>query len=118
MQSTKNVDVKERIPQSQVETEEAKINIEICILNKVSAQIPGKLFYHTNTAKPIIVITDGPRATRMREELERSNRFIFCENNEEAIRSTILSVMNNSIEVSQEGRGYYSPYRICKQIIS
>lgn len=118
LESTKNVTVMKRIPQSRVETEEAKTNIEICILNRVSAQIPGKLFYHTNTDKPIIVILDGPRANNMRTELERSHRFIFCDNDEASIKETISGIINMPIHTGLAERGYYSPSRVCSQILS
>ena len=118
LKSTDNITVMERIPQSQVEKEEAKTNIEICVLNRVSAQIPGKLFYHTNTDKPIIVILDGPRGSTMRTELEKSNRFIFCDNDEKSIIDTLVGLINMPIHIGKDERNYYSPERICGQILS
>ncbi len=117
LSNTENVIVKDRIPLSHVETEESKTNIEICLLNRVSAQIPGKVFYHTNTSKPIIVILDGPRAQEIQKELAKSKRFHFCENNEESIISTINSVIDSSNDISKEAREYYSPEKVCRQII-
>ena len=117
LKSTDNITIMKRIPQSQVEKEEAKTNIEICILNRVSAQIPGKLFYHTNTDKPIIVILDGPRALSMRNELDKSKRFIFCENDEKSIEESLVKLINSPIHIGQTERNYYSPKRICEQIL-
>ena len=118
LKSTNNVTIMKRIPQSRVEMEEAKTNIEICILNRVSAQIPGKLFYHTNTDKPIIVILDGPRAKSIRTELKRSHRFVFCDNDEVSIQKTLSEIIKTPIRTGSSEKDYYSPSRVCGQILS
>ena len=118
LKCTRNVSIMKRVPQSQVAIEEAKTNIEICVLNRVSAQIPGKLFYHTNTDKPIIVILDGPRANSIRAELDKSHRFIFCDNNEISIKDTINEIIDGSMNIDLSNIDFYSPSRVCSQILS
>lgn len=77
LKSTNNVTIMKIIPQSAGGEEEAKINIAICVLNRVSAQILEKLFYNGNTDKSIIVILDDLRANSMKTELNISQRFYF-----------------------------------------
>lgn len=44
-----NIEVLNRVPQSEVASLEAGSDVYICILNKHGIQIPGKVFYLTDT---------------------------------------------------------------------
>ena len=115
--STNNVKIENRIPQSEVEVQESKLDVEICILNSVGIQIPGKIFYHSKTSKLILVILDGPRKDEIRKELEKSNRFIFCDNNEDDIGKAIRDISSGIYSKHEFNYEYYSPSITCKEII-
>lgn len=116
-QSTDNISILDRVPQNQVEEFEKNINIEICVLNTVGVQIPGKIFYHTNTNKQILVITDGPKKNEIERELKESNRFIFCENNTLEIQNAVNKIISGELKAYQYDVDFYSPATVCRQII-
>ena len=117
LKSTDTVSVMSRIPQSEVAKEEAKLDVVICILNKVGVQIPGKVFYPTNTKKSIVVITDGPNKENIIDELNRSGRFVFCDNKKESIERMLYRIINGEFSDKDLKSDYYNPTKICKQIL-
>lgn len=117
LENTPNVQIVSRIPQSEVEEQEAKLDVEVCVLNSVGIQIPGKIFYHSNTEKKILVILDGPRKEKIRQELAKSERFIFCENNVQDIQRVVLEILDGKYSDMKYDHEYYSPKVVCKQII-
>ena len=117
LDSTENITVRNRIPQSEVEEQESRLDVEICILNTVGIQIPGKIFYHTKTSKKILVILDGPNKDNIKQELSESNRFIFCENNKVDISCVIQQIINGTIDNTDYDPEFYSPETVCKQIL-
>ena len=92
--------------------------VEVCFLNKVGIQIPGKVFYQTNTDKIIIVVLDGPVKNHIKTELEKSNRFVFAENNIDSIKECVKNILSGLIQVNADAKEYYSPAVISQQIIS
>ena len=114
---TDNVSIKGRIPQIEVENEESSIDVEVCMLNKTGVQIPGKIFYHTNTKRHILVILDGPRKDAIRKELEESHRFIFCNNTEYDIKTAIEDIIRGKYSADQYDINFYSPRKVCKEIL-
>lgn len=111
-----NIRVLKRVPQSEISVYEQDIDISICILNLVGIQIPGKVFYQTNTQKDILVILDGPNKENIQNELKESNRFLFSENDKESVKNSIINILENKTK-----RNYlfnmYSPENICEQIV-
>ena len=118
LEPTEQVEVLDRIPQDQVENEESKIDVEVCILNSVGIQIPGKVFYHTNTAKHILVLSDGPVADSIEIELGKSSRFIICKNEQKAIEKTVRAIIAGKFDTNKYDKTYYSPERVCRQIVN
>ena len=111
-----NTRIMARVPQSEVAELEAKVDVVVCILNRVGVQIPGKVFYQTNTQKHILVILDGPNQDRIREELEKSGRFIFCENDVENIRKSISDITAGKYDAHYSAE-CYAPERVCREIL-
>lgn len=114
--NTESVHVKKRIPQDEVAAEESKIDIAVCLLNKVGVQVPGKIFYQTNTKKRILVILDGPRKKDIVEELMPFNRFCFCENNKMSIKKEIYRLLYEGDAQLEFDSDLLSPKRICQVI--
>ena len=117
LECTDNIDVLDRIPQDVVEQEESKIDVEVCILNRVGIQIPGKIFYHTNTEKHILVLLDGPNVKDIQNELSHSKRFIICHNKTADIEKTIKAILAGAYDTNEYNKSFYSPERVCTQII-
>lgn len=115
---SKNITVMGRIPQNRVEEYEEQLDVEICVLNSVGIQIPGKIFYHTNTSKLILVILDGPRKQEIKNELDKSHRFIFCENNVSDINRVINDIISGKYNNMDYNTEYYSPESVCRQILN
>ena len=91
LKSTENV----KIFPSGVVVEHQKIaDLLICVLNSKGTQIPGKLYHLAGTNKKVLIILDGEYKDEMFKYLSSFNRFIFCDNNEEDIRKTILDIIN------------------------
>lgn len=112
-----NIEVLNRVPQSEVASLEASADVYICILNKHGIQIPGKVFYLTDTDKYILVICDGDYKKMIREYLSSFKRFIFCENTIDDIRRVIkeINMGQHSIDKSELYR--LSPKYVSKIII-
>lgn len=85
LKSTNNVTVHERITAVELESIEASFKNSVCLLNHSCIQIPGKTFYQIDTDQNILVLADGKYKKEIIEYLESFNRFIICENSEEAI---------------------------------
>lgn len=111
-----NIIIEERYPQSEINKVEAKIDVIVCICNHSCIQIPGKIFYHTNTEKIILVILDGKYAEEIRAYLESFRRFEFCYNNKESILSAIDRINRGRCSVNLSSIEKLSPYYIAKKI--
>ncbi len=117
LDETENIKIHDRVPQSVVKQEEQKIDVSICVLNKVGIQIPGKIFYETNINKVILVILDGPRKDCIMNELARSNRFVFCDNNKDSIRVAINEIRSTRKQFDPTELDFYNPQRIGEELL-
>ena len=117
LSSTNNVYIRSRVSQAEAEKEEALLDVEICILNSVGIQIPGKIFYHTNTNRIILVILDGPQKDNIKNELSESNRFVFCDNNSDDICRVIKEITSGYYDDLVFDPEFYSPEAVCSQIL-
>ena len=96
---------------------EEELDVHVCLLNRNGFQIPGKIFYHTDTDQFILIVLDGLFAAEIKAYLERFDRFIFCENNEESIRSAIRKICKEQVRVDLSKVKNLSPVRISNEII-
>ncbi len=92
LESNNNISILPTVGADLVNKFEEECNAYICLLNKNGTQIPGKIYYYSGTDKPIIVIIDGELGHKIKNYLERFNRYIFCENNEQSIAEAIKSI--------------------------
>lgn len=96
---------------------EDQLDIHVCLLNMTMSQIPGKLFYQTNSKKPILVILDGPDKEIIKKYLEKFNRFEFTENNDESVYLALKRIIEKGSNVSVETPELLSPVRFAESII-
>ena len=117
LEPTERVTVMRRVPQSEVHETEKLLNVEVCLLNRIGIQIPGKIFYEVNTDKVILVITDGPRAEDAREYLDGFKRFVFCENNRESIRAALNRIADGETPCDRSQIYRLSPGYVADSIL-
>lgn len=84
-----NIEVLESVSYNIVYQMESEVDILICICNKKGTQIPGKIYYNAVHNKPIIIILDGENKEDLRNYLNKFERYILCENEENSIRDAI-----------------------------
>ncbi len=112
-----NIRYLSRVSQQEIPEIEKQMDVLVCLLNKDCIQIPGKIFYNTNSNKPILIILDGPYKDEMREYLEDFDRFEFCENNEESIRAAVAKIQKSGGKVNLSQIHRLSPEAIAKDLI-
>ena len=113
-----NIRVHERVSQEEIEQIENQIDVDICILNRIGIQIPGKLFYQTNTDKIIWVIVDGPEANSIVDYLREFDRFVFSDNSVQSIQETMEEIKDGKYDRSQPVCDRLTPASVCKCIIN
>ena len=119
LESNSQIQVLSRVSQHDVVALESQIDVEVCILNKAGFQIPGKVFYATNTNKKILVLLDGPVADDIYQYLKTFKRFIFCENNEQSILSTINEIVAGKYDKIDKSELYkLTPQYVAQSILN
>lgn len=116
LMSKDNIKIAHRYPQSEINKIEAKLDVIVCICNHSCFQIPGKVFYQTNTDKIILIILDGKYAEEIRSYLEEFNRFEFCYNNQESISAAIDKICSNQCKVNLSYVTKLSPQYIAAKL--
>lgn len=86
---------------------EEQLDIHVCLLNKTMSQIPGKIFYQSNSGKPILIILDGPDKNPIRKYLQKFDRFEFAGNSEAEIYDALKRIIQN-----RRSKDINSPYQL------
>ena len=119
LESNNQIQILSRVSQHDVVALESQIDVEVCILNKAGFQIPGKIFYATNTNKKILVLLDGPVADDIYQYLKTFKRFIFCENNETSIFNTINEIVAGKYDEIDKSELYkLTPQYVAQSILN
>ena len=119
LEPKRNIKVMHRVPQQEVALLESELNVEVCILNKVGFQIPGKIFYATNTNKKILVILDGPVSEEIYDYLRPFKRFIFCNNNEISIYNILNEIVSGKYDEIDKSELYrLTPEYVARSILN
>ena len=116
-EGTTNIKIIERCSPKRALGIEEQLDIHVCLLNKTMSQIPGKIFYQTNSGKPILVILDGPDKDRIKEYLMKFNRFEFAENTEDDIYRSICNILAGRTIGKLEPPEQLSPIRFAQSVI-
>jgi hypothetical protein len=113
-----NVCVHGRVSNDEISIIEKNYDLTICILNHTATQIPGKVFYETNSTKKIIVLADGPYQQEIEEYLTKYKRFVVCKNNADSIRSCLQSGnLEQKIDL-EFVRNYFSPKAVALSLLN
>lgn len=118
LKGTSNIIIQERHPQSEIASIESSLDVFICICNHSCIQIPGKIFYKTNTNKIILVILDGKYSKKIKRYLNEFHRFEFCNNNVESILHALQYIHNTNHNISHENIYKLSPEYIANKILN
>lgn len=105
LDTTSNIVVQERVSPQEADEMEKAMDVIVCILNKHCIQIPGKLFYKTCLPQVILVILDGKYQDVIKEDLERYNRFLFCNNTQDDIDRAVSMIKKYNLENEVSNRG-------------
>ena len=117
LESKGNLTVYDRMSPNEVAKIEEALDVHVCLLNRSGFQIPGKIFYHTDTDKVILIVLDGLFADEIREYLQGFKRFEFCDNTEDSIRNAIHSFCIGKIKANLSGVGKLSPENVSADIL-
>ena len=102
LKDTRNVCVHNRIDSESIKVIENDADVLICILNTNCIQVPGKIFYNTDSNQRILIISDGPYGNKICEDLKTLDRFDFCNNTDKSIASKIMEIAKlNKIDGKQ-----------------
>ena len=115
--STGNIEIRGRVPQSEVSAIEASVGVFVCILNHSCIQLPGKIFYQTDTTKPILIVLDGAHSARLREYLATFKRFVFCENTEADIKKAVEMISSGRYEVDLSEVWRLTPQAVAAELL-
>ena len=114
-----NIELRGRCSLDKVEELQSKCDILVNLSNLGGGQIPGKVYQYAGTNKPVLFILDGSD-----EEIEQLmlhflpyNRFIFCENNVDAILRVLNEFCQDSDTIQNKPVSAFSPYEVVKAIL-
>lgn len=117
LESKGNLTVHDRMSPNEVAAIEEALDVHVCLLNRSGFQIPGKIFYHVDTDKVILIVLDGLFADEIREYLEGFKRFEFCDNTEESIRNAVFEICQGKRSVDMSRVHNLSPLNVSGEII-
>ncbi|WP_342542134.1 hypothetical protein MHH33_14445 [Paenisporosarcina sp. FSL H8-0542] len=111
----KNIQINPRVNLEQVNIFEKECDLLICLCNKNSTQIPGKVYHYAGTEKPILIILDGEYKNELREYFQQFNRYFLCENNVDSINKAIREIKCSKLQFVPSP--FFAPDRIAQEII-
>lgn len=119
LKETKNIEIQGRTTLERLAKVQNKVHVLVHVCNLRGGQIPGKIYHYSSTKKPILFILDGTTAEKekIKSFFEKFDRYYFCENETESIRSAMLEIYGESdnklnIEVSA-----FEPKNVVKEIL-
>lgn len=117
LEDTRNVSVHDRIDSESIKNIENDADILVCMLNTSCIQVPGKIFYNTDSNQRILIISDGPYGKRICDDLKAFNRFDFCENTAKSIALKIAEIAKLERIDGKQFRDRLSPKRMSGAIV-
>lgn len=117
-ENTHNITFHGRVSKNELDFIKNNYSTEVCILNKNTPQIPGKIFYDMMSKKTIIILADGPMQNEIIEYLSRYKRFLVCKNRDDDILELLSSnLIVDYIPDYSFLEKYFSPMTISKSLI-
>jgi hypothetical protein len=114
LENSENVKVLPNMNRIDLSKYEDESDAIICVLNSSGTQVPGKLYHYAGTNIPILVIVDGEYGSRIKEYLEKFDRYVLCENNERSISEALLGIKQKR---EQRPALYLSPINIAQMFL-
>ena len=92
--STDTVSVHGRLNRGDLRIYEDKANVLVFLCNRRGGQIPGKIYQYSATNRLVLFLLDGTTEEQaaIRAYFEPFGRYIFCQNESEAIRNVMLAI--------------------------
>lgn len=110
-----NIVVNSRVSLDEVKKYEMESKILVCICNIKGTQIPGKVYHYAATRNPILIIVDGNNKEQLKSYFDKFDRYILCDNNEESIKSAILTIRKTNEDFSPATM--LSPYYVADRFM-
>lgn len=119
LNSTDRIDVSGRITLDKLELIQRKTGVLVHLCNLKGGQIPGKIYHYSATDKPILFILDGTDEEKEIIKLffEKYHRYVFCNNDEESIKSAINEISNNMDSYFGHPVGRFKPKVVVEQFL-
>jgi hypothetical protein len=112
-------------PQGRVSVEKVRELQDECgvlvnISNLKGGQIPGKIYQYAATKKQILFVLDGTEEEKsiILDTFSKYNRFIFCDNNKDALRTCLNNLEEVCHNISIKPIKDFTSYSIVNTIIS
>lgn len=113
-----NVHVHGNVAKKDLDLVKSNYSLEVCVLNKFSTQIPGKIFYNMNSDGDILVLADGPMQEPIIDYLKKYRRFQIVKNDYNDILLFLNNIESKRVNIDL---GYitrnFSPKIIARTII-
>lgn len=105
-----------RVSAAKVDQIEADSDILVVIANSHGCQIPGKVYKYAATNKTILFILDGD-SDKIVDIFGKYNRYVFVENNTEAICSVLNSINKVRNSVLNEPLSAFSSTNVASELL-
>ena len=113
------------LPQGRVSVERVRELQDACgvlvnISNLKGGQIPGKIYQYAATKKQILFVLDGTEEEKsiILDTFSKYKRFIFCENNKDALIACLNNLEEACHNISIEPINDFTSYSIVNKIVS
>lgn len=117
LEDTRNVQVHDRIDSESIKNIENNADIIVCVLNTNCIQVPGKIFYNTDSDQRILIISDGPYGKQICSDLKTFHRFDFCENTPQSISKQITKIAGMKRIDNKRFKEFLSPKQMSRSIV-
>lgn len=118
-QSNELIKISERVTVDELSLVQDNTSVLVCLCNLKGGQIPGKIYHYSATKKPIIFILDGTDEEKsiIRSYFGKFDRYYFCDNNIEDIKSLIMNINKHKLEMEKEIIMEFSPKNVVKLLL-
>ena len=118
LNKTEKIDVSARVTLDKLAKIQNQVGVLVHLCNLRGGQIPGKIYHYSATHKPILFILDGTLEEQqiIRKYFEKYQRYIFCSNDTESIKSAITDISENIHSYTEGPVEEFSPKQVIKNL--